>query len=142
MAHKRTIAIIGATGNTGKVIARRLAKSDHRLLLISTDKEQLLHVVNDLLADVPQAEVEGMDCMFDASWEADVVILAVPVGDEEEVATRISEVTRGKIVVRMINSMHDKEESRLQLLLPYSSVIEMREADLQELSSALRPFLN
>ncbi|NCU03465.1 MAG: NAD(P)-binding domain-containing protein, partial [Chitinophagaceae bacterium] len=41
MQTKRTIAILGASGNMGSAIAKALAKGNDRLLLISKEAEKL-----------------------------------------------------------------------------------------------------
>lgn len=143
MAVKKTIAIIGATGATGGVIARWLAKSGYRLLLISTEQNELREMVSELAISSPAAEVEGMDCMFNASWEADLVIMAVPARDEQEVACRISEVTRGKTVISISSRIDDSAKPNLQQLLPYSRVMKLyHTGNLHVLSSTLASFLN
>ncbi|MEO5781727.1 MAG: hypothetical protein ABIQ07_00560 [Ginsengibacter sp.] len=41
MATKKTIAIIGASGNMGSAIAKSLAKSQYRLLLFGKEENKL-----------------------------------------------------------------------------------------------------
>jgi 3-oxoacyl-[acyl-carrier protein] reductase len=49
------IAIIGSTGTIGSVLARRLARNGHRLLLIGRNEEKLLKLAGEL--DQPFAQV-------------------------------------------------------------------------------------
>jgi predicted dinucleotide-binding enzyme len=44
--------------------------------------------------------------MREASWEGDIIIPAVPYGDQVHVASKIREVVSGKIVIREIPSQN------------------------------------
>jgi predicted dinucleotide-binding enzyme len=111
MATKKTIAIIGASGNMGSAIAKSLATSQYRLL---------------------DAEIIG--CAADASWEADIIIAAVPFAAEKELAEKIRQVATGKIVISISNPLNEtytglvtdgntSSAEELQKLLPHSKVI-------------------
>ncbi|QMW00887.1 NAD(P)-binding domain-containing protein [Spirosoma foliorum] len=130
---KSTIAFIGS-GNLGTELATRLVNSAYRLLIFDQHlaKSQLL--VNQLLTVTPTAEVEAIDCPTNASWEADIIVLAVPELSKKEVADRIRDVAVCKIVISLYTPLHD-EESRhfestaiyvgeeLQQRLPNSKVV-------------------
>jgi predicted dinucleotide-binding enzyme len=75
-----------------------------------------------------------MACTKEASWEADIIIPAVPYGAQEEVAERIKEVANQKIVVSIANPLNEtytglttngdtSAAEELQKLLPHSKVI-------------------
>ena len=51
-----TIAILGSTGTTGSVLARRLVRNGHRLLLIGRNEEKLLALSREL--DQPFIQVD------------------------------------------------------------------------------------
>jgi predicted dinucleotide-binding enzyme len=132
MAQKKTIAIIGATTQRGSIIAKNLAKANHRLLLMSEDVEALSVLSNEL--STSNAEVEAIGCAKDACWEADIIIVAAPYEKEKEVAERIKEVATGKIVISISNPVNQNYEhlfpsannsaaEELQRLLPYSKVV-------------------
>ncbi|MBG9375449.1 NAD(P)-binding domain-containing protein [Panacibacter sp. DH6] len=134
MAVQKTIAIIGATGSMGKAIAKSLAGSSYRLLLIAsaTDKLTLLH--QEILQAHTQANVECMQCAFDACWEADIIIPAVPYAAEKFVAEKIRQVATGKIVISISNPFTESFTAlktitgksageELQELLPYAHVV-------------------
>src|SRR4051812_35949162 len=88
MKTKQTIAVIGATGNMGSAISKSLAKGNYRLLLCSDDKGKVQTIMNDIRNSHPAADVETVDCSEQASWEADIVIAAVPYQAEKEVAEK------------------------------------------------------
>ena len=134
MKAKQTIAIIGATGNMGSAISKSLSKDNYRLLLCSDDKGKVQNVINDIKTNNPSADAEGIDCSAQASWEADIIIAAVPYQAEKEVAEKIKEVANQKIVISIANPLNEtynglvtepdtSAAEELQKLLPNSKVI-------------------
>lgn len=100
---KQTIAIIGASGSMGFAIAKSIAGGNYRLLLFDRTFEQLGPLKKEILQDHPQADVELMNCPHESSWEADIIILAVPHAAEQELADKIRDVATQKIVVSIAN---------------------------------------
>jgi len=134
MNTKQTIAVIGASGNMGSAISKSLSKGNNRLLLFSNEKEKVEAVVNDIKKNNPSADAEAMECPTNASWEADVIILAVPYQAEKEIAEKIKEVANQKIVISIANPLNEtfnglvtapgtSAAEELQKLLPNSKVI-------------------
>jgi NADPH-dependent F420 reductase len=134
MKTKQTIAVIGATGNMGAAISKSLAKGNYRLLLCSDDKGKVQTIMNDIRNSHPAADVEAVGCSEQASWEADIVIAAVPYQAEKEVAEKIKEVANQKIVISIANPLNETYNSlvtapntsaaeELQKLLPNSKVV-------------------
>src|SRR5690349_835376 len=134
MKTKQTIAIIGATGNMGTALSKSLSKGNFRLLLKSADEEKLNKLVNDIKSTNENADVEPMHCPAEASWEADVIILAVPYEAEREIAEKIKEVANQKVVISIANPLNHtynglvtssdtSAAEELQKLLPHSKVI-------------------
>ncbi|MDQ3278425.1 MAG: NAD(P)-binding domain-containing protein [Bacteroidota bacterium] len=134
MQTKQTIAIIGATGNMGSAIAKSLAKGNYRLLLKSSKEETLHKLVDEIKAATPAADVEGITCPREASWEADIIIPAVPYEAQNEVAERIREVANQKIVISIANPLNESytglvtsgdtsAAEELQKILPHAKVI-------------------
>ena len=134
MQTKQTIAIIGATGNMGSAISKSLAKGNYRLLLKANEQEQLDVLVNEIKSKNKTADVEAATCPADASWEADVIILAVPFEAEKEISEKIREVANQKIVISIANPLNQTFDGlvtapdtsaaeQLQLLLPNSKVV-------------------
>ncbi|HEU5148317.1 MAG TPA: NAD(P)-binding domain-containing protein [Chryseosolibacter sp.] len=123
----KTIAILGATNSVGSAIARRLAKSRYRLMLMSDDVRELHQLHQEISAHRDNtSEIMYIDCAKEASWEADIIINATPLEKDEAVAIKIRDVAVGKTVISVSTWGTDSSASeRLQALLPYSSVINM-----------------
>lgn len=131
---KTAIAIIGATGNMGSALAKSLAKGPYRLLLFAHDKTKLENLKEEITLAVPTAELECVGCPTDASWEADVIISAVPYAAEKEVVEKIKTVATQKIVISITNPLNETYDGlvtapgtsaaeELQKLLPSSKVV-------------------
>jgi NADPH-dependent F420 reductase len=131
---KQSIAIIGATGNMGSALAKTLAKGNYRLLLKSNKPEELQKLVKEIQDTTPFADVEGMTCSKEASWEADIIIPAVPYKAEKEVAKKIREVANQKIVISIANPLNEtytgllthgdtSAAEELQKMLPHAKVV-------------------
>lgn len=134
MKTKQTIAIIGATGNMGSALAKSLAKGHYRLLLKGSRQDELDKLVNEILANTPTAEVEGIACSKEASWEADIIIPAVPFDAQQQIAEKIKEVANQKIVISIANPLNEdftglktsgdtSAAEELQKLLPHAKVV-------------------
>jgi predicted dinucleotide-binding enzyme len=136
MKTKQTIAIIGATGRMGPAIAKSLAGGNYRLLLKADDAGRLASLLGEIRRSHPGAEVEIMTCPREASWEADIIMVALPLQAETEVVERIKEVVNQKIVVSISdlpisdNSSHamspvSSAAEALQKILPHSKVVKV-----------------
>jgi len=134
MKTKQTIAIIGATGSMGSAISKSLSKGNYRLLLKSGDTDKLKKLSSEIKATHPSADLELMTCPTEASWEADIIILAVPFEAEKEITERIRDVANQKIVVSIANPLNQSFDGlvtrpgtsaaeELQKLLPNSKVV-------------------
>ncbi len=134
MATKKTIAIIGASGNMGSAIAKSLAKAPYRMLLFGKDEKKLNSVFEEVKVTNKSVNAEMIGCAADASWEADIIIAAVPFAAEKEVAEKIKQVATGKIVISISNPLNDtytglvtnagiSAAEELQKLLPHSKII-------------------
>lgn len=130
----QTISIIGATGSMGSAISKSLAKGKNRLLLHSSSRSKLSELEKQIRKETAGADIEGISCSMEASWEADVIILAVPYAAEKEVAHKIREVANQKIVVSIANPLNGQYDGlvtdpstsaaeELQTLLPHSKVV-------------------
>ncbi|MES3018452.1 MAG: NAD(P)-binding domain-containing protein [Bacteroidota bacterium] len=134
MQTKQTIAIIGATGNMGSAIAKAVSHGNYRLLLKANEQAGLDALVSDIKSKNPTADVEAAVCPTEASWEADIIILAVPFSAEAEIASAIREVANQKIVISIANPLNEtfnglvtaadtSAAEELQKILPNSKVI-------------------
>ncbi|ULQ54031.1 NAD(P)-binding domain-containing protein [Flavihumibacter fluvii] len=134
MITRQTIAIIGATGNMGAALAKRLAKGNYRILLFGKKENTLQELEQSIIRDYPFADIEPITCSYAASWEADIILLAVPYVAEKEIAARIRDVANQKIVISITNPLNENFDGlltpsgssaaeELQKLLPHSKVI-------------------
>ncbi|MEO7489904.1 MAG: NAD(P)-binding domain-containing protein [Ferruginibacter sp.] len=134
MQTKQTITIIGANGNVGAAISKAISKGNYRLLLKGNEQAALDALVNEIKNNNPDADVEAAVCPAEASWEADIIILAVPFEAEKEIAAKIKEVANQKIVISIANPLNTTYDGlvtspdtsaaeELQKLLPDSKVI-------------------
>lgn len=134
MQTKQTIAIIGATGNMGSAIAKSIANGPYRLLLKANNQEKMDTLVKDIQSQSPKAEVESVICPTEASWEADIIILAVPYEAEKDIAPQIKNVASQKIVISIANPLNQNYDGlvtapgtsaaeELQKLLPNSKIV-------------------
>lgn len=148
MITKQTITIIGATGEFGSAISKVLSKGNYRLLLCGLNNDKLLQLQDEIRTINPSADVESAACSVNATWEADMIIIAVPCEEEKIVAERIRHMANQKIVVTIAhplsisrgnnaisNGIADKE---LQNLLPNSKVVEaFTDASAADISNLL-----
>jgi 8-hydroxy-5-deazaflavin:NADPH oxidoreductase len=134
MSTKQTIAIIGATGNMGSALAKTLSKGNNRLLLFANNQDKVKALVDDIKSSNKKADVEGIECPTNASWEADIIVMAVPYTAEKEIATRIKEVANQKVVISISNPLNENYDGlvtppdtsaaeELQKLMPNSKVV-------------------
>lgn len=112
----KTIAITGATGKIGTALSKNLARSNYRLLLFDHNEEKLSSLVQGIKNIVPSADIDFMNCLASASWEADIVIANVHGGNEEELAEKIEPFTNRKIVINF-------SDEELQKILPGATVV-------------------
>jgi predicted dinucleotide-binding enzyme len=130
---KPTIAIIG-TGTRGKELAISLSDGPYRLLLFDREFPKAQALVNRILRANPLVDIEVIDCQVNASWEADIIVLAVPDNSLKELTDRIKEVAIGKIVISLsgfaetttngfLASSDRTHAEELQQWLPNSKVI-------------------
>lgn len=134
MKTKQTIAVIGATGNMGSAISKNLSKGNYRVLLCANDEPKLQALAESIKNENSAADLEILDCAVSASWEADIIIVAVPYQAEKEVAAKISQVANQKIVISIANPLNETYDGlltnpdtsaaeELQKLLPNSKVV-------------------
>ena len=114
----QTIVVIG-TGKTGKGIIRGLSNGNDRVIFCDENFETARSFTNELQAANPYYDVEAVLCSYEATWEADIIILALPsCPDRRKLAQRIKAVATQKIVVIM-----DDAVKELQDLLPHSRIV-------------------
>ncbi len=131
---KQTVAILGAGGSMGSAIAKSIAGGNYRLLLFDSDPKQLGELSQQIRDKHPEADTHFMSCPHETSWEADIIILAVPHEVEKELADKIRDVATQKVVISIANPVDEDFEKlttrpdtsaaeELQEWLPHSKVI-------------------
>lgn len=120
MAHKDTVAIIGATTAAGTLIANSIA-ANYRLLLMDTEKSQLVLLQRQIQEADKTAEANILDCSTDASWEADIIVVANDGEMLDELAVKMKDVSNCKTVLHF--TAHQNNMDKLQHLLPYAEVV-------------------
>jgi predicted dinucleotide-binding enzyme len=118
----KTIAIIDATERIGATIARNIVKENYRLLLLSRHVNELKNLVKGITKRSPNADIDCMPCVGDASWEADVVVLTIPLNNE--LVQKISPFVNRKIVVSISFENHAKI-GELEELLPGARIVKL-----------------
>jgi predicted dinucleotide-binding enzyme len=130
----QTIAIIGAGGNMGSALALGIAGGNYRLVLFDNEFEKLKLLKKDIQQKISDADVEILDCAYDCSWEADIIILAISHEVEKDLVDTIYDVATQKIVVSIcnlneggLNTLISGSDTyvaqELQQWLPYSKVV-------------------
>jgi hypothetical protein len=132
---KQAIAILDATGENGKAVAKALAK-EHRLLLFGHDPEQLADLAREVRHIAPEADLDCLGCACEASWEADVIIIDRV--DEQELVDKIKEVSTQKLVIEL-GEQHNG--SNLQHLLPNSKIRQVRTGNGEQMLENIRSIL-
>jgi NADPH-dependent F420 reductase len=134
MQTKKTIAIIGATGKMGLALAKSLAKGYNRLLLMGRDTGKLNAIAEEIKTANTNVDVDVTGCPKEASWEADVIIAAVPYSAGKEIAEKIKPFATGKVIITIASPLNENytgiatatgtsAAEELQKLLPNSKVV-------------------
>lgn len=137
---KKTVAIIGATGNVGSAISLGLATAGYRVLLTDEIEKQpflyvkLLFLEYRIRSKSLPVDVEMIISEREASWEADIIVFVVPGKARAGVARKIKDVVTGKIVVSVISPLNKGHNGlvtaaiastaeELAGLLPHSKIV-------------------
>jgi NADPH-dependent F420 reductase len=97
-AEPSSVALLGGTGKEGTGLALRWAQGGLRVIIGSRSAERAAAVAADLTAQVPGADVVGLD-NAQAAQASDIVVLTVP--HEAQMATLegVKEQLKGRILV-------------------------------------------
>jgi hypothetical protein len=119
MALKNTVAIIGACSTIGTLVAKSIA-ADYRLLLMDEAQSELVTLQGNIEEAQQDAEVDILNCCKDASWEADIIVVANEGTGLHELAVKMKEVSTCKIVLHFTTA--ESGIDVLQHLLPHAKV--------------------
>lgn len=121
MQYNNIVAILGANSPAGKQIAECISEQ-YPVLIMDADKEVLLQSQKAIQSKHPAANITILECSKEASWEADIVIIAVEKENEQQqIAERINEFTTCKIVIQI--RPENNPMLHLQYKLPYAKFI-------------------
>jgi pyrroline-5-carboxylate reductase len=124
MLHKETIAVIGATSERGKIIVEQLLHVPFRMLLMDEDVEKLEALQQRFALLNSEADIDIVQCCREASWEADIILIAKEQNSIEETAKKIKEVATTKIVIYLAAD-NNNQFDYLQRLLPDSKLVQV-----------------
>lgn len=120
MPYKNTVAIISATTAVGAVIAKSIA-ANYCLLLMDEAQSKLSLLQNEIQAMDKNAEVDILNCCKNASWEADIIVVANDGENLDELAVKMKEVSNRKIVLHFTSGENNID--KLQQFLPHAKVV-------------------
>jgi 8-hydroxy-5-deazaflavin:NADPH oxidoreductase len=120
MATRKNMAIIGATSAIGILIAESMVTA-YDVLLMDNSNDDLIALTNRIKQQQPTANIFSLACSREASWEADVIVVAAPSEQLAAIAEKIKDVTNRKPVIHF--SPTDAHAVLLQNLLPHANVV-------------------
>lgn len=109
MAEKRTIAILGGTGDLGSGLAKLWLARGHTVVVGSRSAEKAEAFAKDL-----GGNAQGYDNL-NAAKAGDIVVLAVPFASHDATITEIKDAVQGKIVVDAAVPLVPPKVSTVQL---------------------------
>lgn len=127
MALRETVACIGLE-NKDPALIQRLAKADHRILLIRGNEGRLHPVFENVETAFPDSDMEWIPCAKEACWEADIVMLAGEAMADTAIIHKIKEVATQKIVACLFFHNDMPAGTQIQNLkkwLPYVKILEL-----------------
>ena len=120
MATRKNMAIIGANSKIGTLLAERMAPM-YDLLLMDSSSDELMALINSIRLQQPATNINILACCREASWEADVIVVAAAIEQLPAIAEKIKEVTNRKPVIHF--SPAGSATTTLQQLLPHANVV-------------------
>ncbi len=122
---KQTIAIIGSSSPIGTFIAKGLCRSNYRLLLFEENCDDARLLSDEITESFNGTDVEFLDCSHQASWEADVIIIASQDSVLKEISEKIKDVVTQKTIAVTLDSESKTALKVAESYFPYSKVVGM-----------------
>ena len=127
-----TFAFIGNTRNNCSFFINQIAKI-HKVLLFENSSDEKSENIYPHTKDLFTCNIEFMNCATNASWEADIIILSAVAEDWQNIASKIKEVSTGKIVI-IISDDNNQTDFKtvfniVHPLLPHSFIIQILKID-------------
>ena len=114
MTGHATIAVVGGTGDLGSALAKRWAAAGYPIVVGSRAKEKAEAAAQEMRAQIASASIIGDDNLG-AARTADIVVIAVPYSNHENILNEIKSAVRGKIVVDAVVPLVPPKVSVVQL---------------------------
>lgn len=123
MAHtKQTIAIIGIKNNFGVALARKLCEGNFRIVMFDENLAEAQSVQESICKNNQNADIDIVDCKHMASWEADIIIIAVDDQELKNAAKKIVDVSTQKIVAILSDIGTNEKLDEFEKMFPHSKV--------------------
>lgn len=124
----KSIAIFGATDKHASAIAESLAMdATFQLILVADQQNELIALKDKILSINPLADIELTNCASDASWQADIIILALCSDLQKLISGTIGGFVTQKTLLAFVNSENDvfdlSTANALQELLPNTHIV-------------------
>jgi NADPH-dependent F420 reductase len=94
----RTISVIGGSGNLGKALAWRWARSGHPVIIGSRTQEKAEHVAAELNNKLGKEVISGLD-NSSAANKSDIIMLTVPFSAHQTTLEDIKPSLNGQIII-------------------------------------------
>jgi len=121
---KSTIAITGATNTAGRLLSEQLAEKGFSLLLLSADTEALQAWNTGLQEKFPLVSIDSMQCSYDASWQADILVLNETKEHVLDIAAHVKNVVTRKPVIVLQNQGNIIPLQDITAVLPHCNLKE------------------
>jgi hypothetical protein len=125
----KSIAIFGATDKYASALAESVVSNNNRLLLFSDGNQEISDLRDQILLKIPSADIELLFCSAEASWQADIIILALSHDQQKMIAGGIEDFVTQKTLIAYADSpqeaLNEAPSGDLQDLLPNAHVISL-----------------
>ncbi len=127
MKVKQTIAFIGEAGKICGGLVEKLAAAGNPVLLIGQADKLSGQGAQQILKQIPNADIEEIDCAREGCWEADVIVFCGAASVETAVSEKIKEVANQKIMVYVSDQELDETEKigELKKSFPHSEWVQL-----------------
>jgi short-subunit dehydrogenase len=122
---KQTIAIIGSSSKAGTSIAKGLCKGNYRLLLFDDNCVEARLLSDEINKSVDGADVDFLECTYQASWEADIIFITMNTDTLKEISEKIVNVATQKTVAVVLESERKTDLKEVESHFPNSKVVGM-----------------
>lgn len=145
MSSSKTIAFTGKFTATSQRLLLQLGNAGFRLLVL-LEEEEYKQLQEALIAELPELEMEHINCIKDSCWEADLIIMHGRVFENSGVINTMKEVATQKPVLYIEEEkLIENTTSTMNLLnnlLPHSHIYLIKLAAIDKEATILSTNLN